>query len=300
MAHFLLGVALAGMKHYSRAAEAHRVALSLNPNFPQAHFRLSLLLKRLKDPVGSAEHLRLARELRAAARRGRRAKSLAVAATSADSTIRVAPEAPKTAAAVDLPELGDDVVVVSGLPRSGTSMIMQMLAAGGVPVLTDGRRAADDDNPRGYYEYEPVKNLYRDPAWVREAGGKAVKIVAPLLPYLPQGPAYRIIFIERELDEVLASQTDMLIRHGEPVEDSPAHRSRLRTEYARQIDRVKELLASRPETRTLFLHRDDVFGGPDAAADRINRFLGGKYNSAAMAAQVNPALNRKRVAGMGG
>ena len=195
--------------------------------------------------------------------------------------------------------MAEEIIVVSGLPRSGTSMIMQMLAAGGVPVLTDGRREADEDNPRGYFEYEPVKNLHRDAAWVRDAVGKAVKIVAPLLPYLPEGAAYRVIFIERDLDEVLASQAQMLIRRGEPVEDSPARRNRLRTDYQRQAERVKGLLRSRPEIRTLFVHRDGVLTGAAVEADRINRFLGGTYDTGAMAAQVNPALDRHRVAGQG-
>ena len=129
----------------------------------------------------------------------------------------------------------DEIVIVTGLPRSGTSLVMQMLAAGGAGLLTDGARAADRNNPLGYFEYEPVKRTGRDTTWLAEAKGKAVKVVAPLVAWLPDGLRYRAIFIERDLDEVLASQAEMLrnLNAGEAVSDSPERRARLRREYAR-------------------------------------------------------------------
>ena len=108
----------------------------------------------------------------------------------------------------------DTIVVVSGLPRSGTSMMMQMLEAGGMNVLTDGLRTADEDNLKGYFEYEKVKALKTDQSWLPEARGKAVKIISELLKYLPDTHTYRIIFMRRALEEVLASQDRMLIRRG--------------------------------------------------------------------------------------
>src|SRR5215470_815323 len=110
------------------------------------------------------------------------------------------------------------ITVVSGLPRSGTSMMMNMLAAGGMPVLTDALRAADEDNPRGYFELQKVKQLDKDNPWLREARGKALKIVSPLLKHLPRDYSYRIIFMLRDLNEILASQNQMLIRRGEPTD----------------------------------------------------------------------------------
>jgi predicted AlkP superfamily phosphohydrolase/phosphomutase/tetratricopeptide (TPR) repeat protein len=300
MGHFLLGIALARLKNYARAADAFRVALSVNPNFPQAHLRLAFLLqRRLNDPAGAAEHLKTYREMRIAARNRRNAERSAAAAAPVKrpAATPLVDDAPAATGfdGPSLPGVGDDIVVVSGLPRSGTSMIMQMLAAGGLPVLTDGLRQADADNPRGYFEYAPVRNLHQDAAWLKEAKGKAVKIVAPLLPYLAAGFAYRVILIERRLDEVLESQSQMLIRRGEKVEDTPERRARLKEEYGRLVQKMKSSLQRRPETRVLLLNRDELLKDPQAASEAMNRFLGGSLATARMAAEVDPSLHRQRM-----
>ena len=117
---------------------------------------------------------------------------------------------------------GEPVVVVSGLPRSGTSMAMKMLAAGGLAVVTDGERTADEDNPKGYYEDERVKDLgqMEDKRWLKRARGKAIKIISFLLKELPHSNNYRVIFMRRDLTEVMASQNKMLERRGEPVDET--------------------------------------------------------------------------------
>jgi hypothetical protein len=171
-------------------------------------------------------------------------------------------------------------------------MVMQMLTAGGLPALVDGLREADEDNPLGYLEYEPVKRLAHDSSWLGDAKDKCVKVVAPLLPLVPADVACRIIFIERDLDEVLASQAQMLIRRGEKTGDTPARRDRLKQEYGRLIVRVKALLVSRPGTRLLCLRRSAVVSDPEAAARTINGFVGGHLDIGLMAMQVKPELNR--------
>src|SRR5579872_1312474 len=108
----------------------------------------------------------------------------------------------------------DFVTIVSGLPRSGTSMMLRMLAAGGLPILTDGVRTPDEDNPHGYLEWEGVKSLARDASWVASARGKGVKVIYYWLRDLPRDCRYRVIFMRRDLDEVLASQAAMLERRG--------------------------------------------------------------------------------------
>ncbi len=298
--HFLLGVSLVGMGNHERARDAFETALSLNPNFRQAHLRLGYLFKRrLHDDVRAAEHFRLFRELRAAARqaaldrREQREKQAQAPAIAAAEPVH----APEPARDVTLPPLSpEEVVIISGLPRSGTSMMMQMVVAGGVPPLTDSRREADQDNPRGYFEYEPVKQLLRNRDWFPEARGKAVKIVAPLLPGLPPDVPCRVIFIDRNLEEILASQREMLRHHGTEPEDTPARHARLKADYGRTVLRVKKFLEQRPNTHILRLHRDAILASPSTAAAAINRFLGGSLNVEAMAAEVKPSLHHQRAA----
>ena len=285
LGHFFLGVALSGMGDNLRAAEAFTAAININPNFPQAHLRLAWLLRRrLHEPDRAARHFRIFHELRAGA---------PVGAPSVTRT--AAPSRTSSSVAVDLPPLGDEAVIVSGLPRSGTSMIMQMLVAGGMTALTDGIREADEDNPRGYFEFEPVKQMPNGADWFGNATGKVVKIVAPLLSSLPGNTACRVIFIERNFDEILASQAQMLIRRGEKITDTPERRARLKEEYVRLVIRVRSLLDHRPATHVLFLDRNSVLRDPLTAAQSMNRFLGGALDTVAMAAAVRPELNRQHV-----
>ncbi|MGB6947396.1 MAG: alkaline phosphatase family protein, partial [Bryobacteraceae bacterium] len=206
LAHFLLGRALEGMKEFERAADAFRASISFNPNFPEAHVRLAALLeKHFGDADSAREHRRLARRMRRpTVRRPVRPLPAENASSPIDTSF--------TSGTSEMPPLEECLVVVTGLPRSGTSMLMQMLAAGGMSVVSDGLRAADEDNPRGYQEFEPVKHLHKSSKWLFEERGRAIKIVAPLLNALPAGLACRVILCERDLDEVLDSQERMLAR----------------------------------------------------------------------------------------
>lgn len=174
--------------------------------------------------------------------------------------------------------------MVSGLPRSGTSMLMQMLAAGGMPVLTDGVRQADEDNPYGYFEYEPVKRSATDVTWVSDAVGKAVKVVHLLLPWLPADYPYRVLFMRREMNEVLASQQRMLRRTGRRGADLPD--GRLAEVFEDQVTRVVEWLGRQHNIAVLSLQYRAVLDDPPAAARQINDFLCGGLDEAAMAGRV--------------
>jgi Sulfotransferase domain len=190
--------------------------------------------------------------------------------------------------------LSESLIVVTGLPRSGTSMIMQMLAAGGIPVISDGLRAADEDNPRGYLEFEPVKNLLKDSKWLHEARGKAIKILTPVLSALPRDLSCRVILCERDLDEVLDSQQRMLARRNQGAPATPERRSRLKEEYARTLARVKAMLTRRPKTVLLVLEHRDVIANPTRTAERLNEFLDGNLDLQQMADAVDPSLHRNR------
>ncbi|RIK96576.1 MAG: sulfotransferase family protein [Proteobacteria bacterium] len=185
------------------------------------------------------------------------------------------------------------VTVVTGLPRSGTSLAMQMLRAGGIPLLADERRAPDADNPRGYFEYEPVRRLARDAGWMAEAVGRAVKVVAPLARHLPPGFEYRVLLVRRDLAEVIASQERMLARRGEPNAGGLAP-ERLAAVLAAQLAETAAFFARSAGVRTLPLEHAALLRDPAAAAAAIDAFLGGGLDRAAMCAVVEPALHRER------
>jgi hypothetical protein len=188
---------------------------------------------------------------------------------------------------------GRPIVVVSGLPRSGTSMAMRMLDAGGVAILSDGRRPADASNPKGYYELEQVKDLDKpgDHAWLAGARGRAVKIISLLLTYVPESYDYQVIFMRRDLDEIVASQNAMLEARGEA---RGAGDERLKAVYADHLAQVERFLARRGCFETLDLSYADVIAEPVAQAERVSRFLGARLDVERMAAVADRSLYRSR------
>jgi Sulfotransferase domain len=184
------------------------------------------------------------------------------------------------------------ITVVSGLPRSGTSLMMQMLAAGGVEALTDGIRQADEDNPRGYLELEATKRTRRDPSWLPQAMGKAVKVIHVLLDDLPRDFSYRVILMKRPIEEVLRSQRRMLERSAQPTADIPEER--LAQVFLRQLQQAEERMASRPEFRVLPVQYHDCMRRPAEAVSAVQDFLGFGLNTAAMQRAVDPSLYRNR------
>ncbi len=169
--------------------------------------------------------------------------------------------------------------------------MMQMLAAGGLPELTDGVRAADEDNPRGYFEYEPVKRTKRDASWVPLAEGKAVKMVYALLRDLPAGHEYRVILMRRDLSETIASQRAMLRRLGQA--GAGLSDEKLRALFARELDQIVAWLECQPNFRVLEVEHRECLTDPDRVAARVNEFVGGGLNEGAMVGAVDPALYRQ-------
>jgi len=188
---------------------------------------------------------------------------------------------------------GRPVVVVSGLPRSGTSMAMKMLEAGGMELVVDNIRAADVDNPKGYYEDERVKDLadMEEKEWLNRARGKVIKVVSSLLNYLPASNAYKVVFMRRNLHEVLASQTKMLDRRGE---DSHTDDEDLLKMYESHLEKVQFQLRFRPYFEALYLDYANVVAEPAREARRIAEFVGGGLDADRMAAAVDGSLYRNR------
>jgi hypothetical protein len=189
---------------------------------------------------------------------------------------------------------GEPVVVVSGLPRSGTSMMMGMLEAGGVEILTDGIRTADEDNPKGYFEYEPVKELTKDGSklWLEDAPGKAVKIISELLKELPSDLNFKLIFMKRNLEEVIVSQNKMLVRRGESADGDEDERMMLL--FARHLEKVKKWIERQSHFEAIFLDYEKVVEDPDSRAEQIRAFLQRELDLTRMARVVDRQLYRNR------
>ena len=185
------------------------------------------------------------------------------------------------------------VIVVSGLPRSGTSLMMNMLQAGGIPLVQDGQRTADDDNPKGYFELERVKQMGKgDVTWVDDAQGKAVKVISYLLKHLPPTSSYKVLFMRRRLPEVLASQKKMLVRRGEPTDTiSDAQMAALFEKHLKEID---GWMAAQPNLSVLDVTYHELAEQPERHVDELIAFLGLELDRDRMLAAVDPTLYRNR------
>jgi hypothetical protein len=194
-------------------------------------------------------------------------------------------------------DCGEPIVVVSGLPRSGTSMLMKMLEAGGMPIMTDRERSADVDNPKGYFEYERIKDLEKetDKSYVREARGKALKVISFLIKDLPDDNDYRVIFMRRDLDEVLASQNKMIERLDST--DTSASEEAMKEAYRNDIVRTRLLCKQRLNFELIEIHYKATIEQPADTAKRVNAFLDGRLDEAAMQAAVDGSLYRNRASG---
>ncbi len=291
-AHMLLGVALLRMDRLVDAVSALQVAVSQNPNFAAAHRLLAHIYGfRLAKPKSAQAHRELARSA------FRQTQAL-----RDDTAADAAPDA--DAQAADLPLAGGPistrntghvpasqrVTIVSGLPRSGTSMMMQMLAAGGLAPLTDEARAADRGNPHGYLELEKVKKLPVDKSWLDEAQGRSLKVVMPLVNQLPGNQHYRIIVMLRRLADVVRSQSSelrRLQRDGAKLEDQ-----QLAASFGQQLKSSILHLRRQPNIDLLLVDYDATIADPQAAAGQLAEFLDAQLDPRAMAAAVNPQLHR--------
>jgi hypothetical protein len=185
----------------------------------------------------------------------------------------------------------NEIIIVSGLPRSGTSLMMQMLDEGGVTVVTDNVRTADTDNPRGYYELERVKKIKQDASWLPAMRGKAFKMVSQLLYELPRNERYRVIFMERDLGEMIVSQEKMLARLGKrAVPASEIHRY-----FTLHLQRLRAWLAEQPFIEVLHVRYSDIIARPEEQAQRVSSFLHGKADPERMTKMVDSSLYRNRI-----
>jgi hypothetical protein len=184
------------------------------------------------------------------------------------------------------------ITIVSGLPRSGTSMMMQLLTAGGLPALTDHIRKEDEDNPKGYFEFEPVKRTQQDSSWVPRAQGKVVKMVYSLLKDLPDDQTYKVIFMDRTISEVIASQKKMLTRSGRT--GAAISDEKLAGLFQTDLDRFKKWIQRKDNFSILYIQHRALIESPRDQCDIIYDFLGQSLDPVAAAAVVDPSLYRNR------
>ena len=184
------------------------------------------------------------------------------------------------------------ITIVSGLPRSGTSLMMQMLKAGGLPILKDDIREADADNPKGYYEFERVKQVAQDQAWLEEAKGKGVKLVSALLLDLPNTYTYRVIFMRRKMEEILSSQKTMLQRSGKPTD--AIGDDKMAALFRKHLIQVEKWISEQPNVQVLYVSYNEMIADPIKEIERIHQFLGNELDTEKMASVIDRTLYRQR------
>ncbi|MEQ1904090.1 MAG: alkaline phosphatase family protein [Pirellulaceae bacterium] len=298
-AHYVAGLALWRLGKTNAALEALQRAVAINPVFPAAHRTLATLFrKEMGNWAAHDHHLKLARQAKQ-----RLAKRIAVGVPEKlygqdfDETFGRDMEFASPQVSITPPQLRpreESIVIVTGLPRTGTSMMMQMLQAGGVPVLVDDHRQSDESNQRGYFEHEDAKRTATDSGWISAAKGKAVKIVVQLLKDLPPENHYRIVFMHRPLVEVVSSQKKMLGRLGKA--GASITEEALQRTYSQQVKQVRFLLN---HCRGLGLldfvdvKYHDALTDPISVATQLAEFIGGEFNIKEAANAVAPSLRHE-------
>jgi hypothetical protein len=179
-----------------------------------------------------------------------------------------------------------EIIIVSGLPRSGTSLMMQMLKAGGIDLLTDEIRSSDINNPKGYFEYQAVKNLARDINWLDLANGKAVKVIVHLLKFLPPDYHYKIIMMERKMTEIIASQQKMLGK------DPAVYPMGIAQSFEKELEKANIWADKEPHVQMLKISYNELLQHPKPAVEQINNFLGQNLDQAKMIEMIDLELYR--------
>jgi len=255
VAHFYLGETLFAMERYEEAATAFNVCLRIAPTMNYARKRLISIYESFLDQPENAAKYR----------------------SQFDGAYK------------------GELTIVSGLPRSGTSMMMQMLSAGGIELFIDGTREPDENNKKGYFEHEAVKNLAVNKSWVSQAAGMGVKVIAQLLPKLPLNYRYKVICMERDMSEVVRSQQKMLRRMGK-MTGSGGSADDLERRFEDTILTVKEWMSAQHNFEVLSVNYDDVLADPESVASRVNAFLGGTLEESKMSDAVDAGLRREGAA----
>ncbi|MHC4267335.1 MAG: sulfotransferase domain-containing protein [Planctomycetota bacterium] len=188
--------------------------------------------------------------------------------------------------------MDNTITIVSGLPRSGTSMMMKILEAGGMEIVTDNTRKANEDNPLGYYEYEKVKEIKEDNSWLKETRGKAFKMISQLLYDLPSNENYKVIFMQRNMNEILASQEKMLERRGNKKDEISDEK--MGEFFNKHLSKIMEWLDERKYMDVLYINYNDILGNPGEQIIILNHFLNDKLDAGKAVNAIDKSLYRNR------
>ena len=306
-AHIVLAIALLRSQRVERAVDAAQIALRYHAGSERAHRVLSIAYEQLGRPDGARQHreqLTLLRQIKEGhqseidrvhssirQRMQQRLEKLQDIYRELNQAETMESDRPVTAHASR--ENETPLIIVSGLPRSGTSLMMQMLAAGGMVPMTDGERVADEDNPEGYMEWEAIKKVKSQPELMEQARGKVTKVISMLLPSLPTNYRYKVIFVLRPIEEVVASQRKMIERRG--TKGAELDEEQLVTSLTRHREEILRLLPKLP-MEVLYVRYHRILSEPEYVVERIVEFLGPENlpNRDDMAAAVRPDLYRNR------
>ena len=294
-AHYLFGVALHRCNRIPLAIQALQMAVQQNPTFPKAYERLAdIFSRRVKDTV-QAEHYRKLKKEADQRIRHFKAGKLDTTAPSESEVLTDSAAISSACTFLDKP-FSEVITIVSGLPRSGTSMMMQMLKAGGFPLLVDQKRKADESNPEGYYETELARQLLQNNAWIHEALGRGAKVVAPLLSHLAPKYEYRVIYMERDLDEIVRSQSRMLERLGKSGANRPPED--MKRMLKNQDIQARSLMIQHPKMASLIVSHRQAMDDPGAVVKAVLQFIDPTQSFqpklGAMASAVKTELYRER------
>ncbi len=276
LAHYNLGEALYNMHDYKNAANAYEVCLKILPGLGGARNRLITLYN---------EHLHNSKM--AELHKG----FFHAKETSQD--VEENSDEELSGMQSKFVNLDNPIIVVSGLPRSGTSLMMQMLEAGNIPIFTDNKRKADENNPKGYYEHEAVKTIAKNKKWLQQTPGRAVKIISQLLIQLPAKYNYKVIFMLRDLAEIVTSQHKMLVRNGKHKED--VYPGKLEIIYKNQLLRANEWFKSNHNAAVIYINHQEAINNPLETAKKIQQFLGLEMDVMKMSTVIDKSLYREKV-----
>ncbi|MBO6879178.1 alkaline phosphatase family protein [Winogradskyella sp.] len=279
--HQALAKVLIELKEYEEAADHALTAIELVRYFPEAHYTLGRALEKM----GHLEHAKQAYETAAMLK----PKTFHRAESAIENINDALGEKISFKDKSSRTYKKDQIVIVSGLPRSGTSLMMQMLNAAGLDILTDENRSADASNPKGYYEYEPVMSLHKDNTWLAKAKNKSLKVVAPLLKFLNPEFRYKVIFMNRDLTEVVKSQQKMI---GKDPETLP---TKLLQAYEKHLKQVATWKDKEPGVELIYVNYKDVVDDASSVVDKLESFIGLELDKKSMTGCVDKNLYRNRV-----